>query len=125
MQVCYTDQVNLINRMATYKITVGGTSIETSDLKSAATALFALARSNKTDDVQRVERIQVHQKPIGTGKHKPHKKHLHLKKCPECGEAHKGLKGLNIHRARAHGFIGRVRAWKNGKAEEVQPQLPF
>lgn len=39
-----------------------------------------------------------------TPQKKLHKKHLHLKKCDECGNEYKGIMGLHIHQHKIHGI---------------------
>lgn len=98
--------------MAQYKVTVGKLSVETDDLRSAASALFALARADKgylPNTENQAKRL-----------HKPHKKHNFMKKCPDCGKAVKGMAGMGIHRSKSHGVKGIVASRKT-----KQPELPF
>lgn len=89
------------NTSVKYKIQVGNVSIETDDLKSAATALFALAKQDKPVETSVATPVVV----------RKHKKHQHIKACPECGIACRGPKGLGIHRKKTHNVIGKREAY--------------
>ncbi len=55
-----------------------------------------------------------------------HRKHRYSKHCAECPYVAKGLRSLNIHRAKLHGYVSPHRAYnRQWKAARAARKVPF